>query len=524
MLLAKIRSRLPGGKPSLFKPAAPVTPLSTGQRIIATIVILGSMVGAALISYFFLIHQSLRLDEAQTIWQSSHSLSGVLHVVALDVHVPLYHVLVHFWIFYFGDSVVAVRSLSLLFFLLTIPVIFAIARQLLPLRWALFAVILFSFSPFMDWYASEARMYTLLVLIASLNQFFFLKITRKNKGWIGFALTALVGAYSHYFFLFTLAAQGIYFLLRHRYYARRSLQKMIAIAVLVLLALSPWLYYFRSLGSAGNTRPLLVTPSSVDFSNVFSQFIFGFQTDYINTILLSSWPLIMLISLIAVRRSKKIDVPVSIMMTMAVLPIILAFVISLLVQPFFVSRYMVACVAPLLLVIVWLISQYRKSFATGAAILLIVITGVSSFQQAHSAATPIKEDYKAAVEYINKRAVPQDLVVISSPFTIYPIEYYYTGAAQIQTLPLWNRTSAGAIPAFNEKTLPQDVAKQNENHRYIYLLLSHDQGYEDTISQYYLSHFKQLKKQVYSDDLTLYVYQVGYYSVPPLDQATEPVE
>lgn len=494
------------------------------QQRIMVILTLGLIItGASLIALYLLLNQGLRLDEAQTLWQSSHTLSGVIHTVALDVHVPLYHVIVHFWMFFFGDSVETVRLLSLFFFLLTIPVIYLIARFILSRKWALFATTLFSFSPFMDWYASEARMYTLLVLLASLNQYFFLRILKKRSGWLGYGITAVIGAYTHYFFLFTLLAEGLYFLFNRRKFADKSFRKFTVVAVLVVAALSPWLYYVRSLGSASGTRPLLPTPSTVDFSNVYSQFLFGFQTDYVNTILLSSWPIVMLLALVAVRRTKKVTPEAGFIASLAVLPVTLAFVASLIITPFFLSRYMVSCVAPLLVLIVWLISQYRKNLARIAAVILVLITVFGSVQQTRSDATPVKENYKDAVAYINENVVPQDLVVISAPFTIYPVEYYYTGSAQIQTLPKWDRTSAGAIPAFDETKLPEDVAAYNKDHRYIYLLLSHDQGYEETIKQYYLQNFKQISTKTYSDDLTLYVYQVGYYTVPPLNLATEPV-
>ena len=494
------------------------------QRITTTLVLLLCMAGASAISLFALMHNSLRLDESQTVWQSSHTFLGVLHVVALDVHVPLYHVIMHFWIFAFGHSVMAVRLPSLIFFLLTIPIIYKIANQLVPYRWALFATALFSFSPFLDWYATEARMYTLLILMASLSQYFFIKILKTGHGWVGFTASALIGAYSHYFFMFVLASEGIYFLINRKKFAPGSFKKLLYVAIATIAVLSPWLYYFESLGAASTTRPMLPKPSSVDFSNVYSQFLFGFQNNSINTILLSSWPLIMLVALIAVKRSKRITPELGFIASMAIIPVALAYVISIFITPFFLSRYMVACVAPLILLIVWLISRYSHLAGRLAAIGIMVAFGLSSVQQAVSASTPVKEDYRGAVSYINQHAAPQDLVVLSAPFTIYPVEYYYTGPTQIVTLPEWDGAAAGGIPAFNKDKLPGQVASYNEHHRYIYLLLSQNQGYETTIKNYYQDHFKELNHKRYSQDLTLYTYQVGYYTVPPLAQQAKTVK
>ena len=93
------------------------------------------LAGLALIVIFialnFTMKESLRLDEAQSIWQTSHSLLGTLEIVAQDVHMPMYHILLHYWMIIFGSGVEAVRSMSLLFFIGCIPVLYLLARTLL---------------------------------------------------------------------------------------------------------------------------------------------------------------------------------------------------------------------------------------------------------------------------------------------------------------------------------------------------------------------------------------------------------
>lgn len=499
--------------------APPATPAVENEKKLVLPILLFCAIGSSLLSFLVFIRQSLRLDESQSIWQSSHSIAGLLHTVALDVHVPLYHLILHYWIFFFGNSVVSVRLPSLIFFLATIPVVYLLARKILPVRWSLFAVALFSFSPFLNWYGNEARMYTLLLLVSALNQLFFIKIMKNNKGWFWYGLSALIGAYTHYFFLFNLIAEGIYFILNRNKFAPGTFKRLIIVGGLVIVALSPWLLYFHSLGSASNTRPHLQTPSSVDFFSVYSQFIFGFQDNYVNTIFLSAWPLVMLLALMAVRRSKGISQELSFMATMSVIPVLLAYFGSRFITPFFLSRYMVIAVAPLLLMLIWIFSQYIKKIAFAFAALLIILTALTTFSEARSSATPVKEAYKQVASDININVQPQDLVILSAPFTIYPFEYYYHGYAQIQTLPIWNRAAVGQIPAFDLKTMPTEVATLNAHHHYIYLVLSQDQGYEKDIYQYYLTHFKQISHKTYSPDLSLYVYQVGYYAVPPIDKS-----
>lgn len=486
------------------------------QRLSVFVTLALCMIGAVLISRFGLIHQSLRLDEAQSLWQTSHSIGETLRVVAEDVHVPLYHILLHFWQLYFGNGVETARVLSLIFFLITIPLVYLLARQVLAITWALFATVLFSFMPFMDWYANEARMYTLLALFATLSQYYFVRLIQQKPVWKRYGIVAIIGAYSHYFFSFNLATQGIFYLFNRKRFAAGSFKRFVTVAVLVLASLTPWILYFRSLGSAENTTPLLTRPSTVDFFNVFSQFLFGFQDNHVNTILVSCWPLLVLVAFFAIRRGQHLTPAISYIATAAFVPVILAFVLSFVVNPFFLSRYMISCVAPMIILTVWLISFYGRRLSIVASAVIVAVVIASSLQQQMSAATPVKEDYQTVANDIMRKANPQDAVVISAPFTIYPFEYYYHGSAQITTLPIWDRRATGAIPSFNKATLPAQVNQINKNHRNVYVLLSQNQGYQETIRQYYLHHFKQVSHTTYSPGLNLYVFQVGYNTVPSL--------
>lgn len=500
-----------------------IVPAQTSKfetRLLIFCVFLLCFTGVLLISKFLLLGNSIRLDESQSLWQTSHSITGTLKVVAQDVHVPLYHLILHFWQFYLGPNIVTARLLSMIFFLATIPLVYLIARRILSVNWSLLAVTLFSFSPFLNWYANEARMYTLLLFVSALSQYFFLRVIREKgkKGWLWYSISALIGVYTHYFFVFNLLTQGIFFLLNRKNFAPHTLKKFIALAVGLAIALAPWMVYFVSLGSASNTTPNLSAPSSVDLFNAFSQFSFGFQTDAANTILVSSWPLLVAVALLAVKRGQRVTLPVGYMLAAALVPVMLAFALSFLVAPFFVSRYMVSCVAPLVIVGVWFISNYGRYLSKAVTALLIVVISLASLQQYASSATPVKEEYRAAAELISRNARSQDVVVLSAPFTIYPFDYYYDGPARISTLPIWNRSMPGPVPAFDPAKLPAEASQIKKNHQYVYLLLSYDQGYQEQVFQYFERTSPRVKSVKFSDDVSLYVYQVGYYTVPPINQ------
>src|SRR6185437_5404350 len=100
-----------------------VTSVLTRRHVVFAISAL--MLSVFALSYFF-INQSLRLDEAQSLWQTSRGPVAILGLVAEDVHVPLYHELLRLWRVFVGDSVESARLLSQLFFLLSIPALYAL--------------------------------------------------------------------------------------------------------------------------------------------------------------------------------------------------------------------------------------------------------------------------------------------------------------------------------------------------------------------------------------------------------------
>jgi len=466
---------------------------------------------SATLSYFVFGRESLRLDEAQSIWQTSHSLTGMLEVVAQDVHMPFYHILLHYWIATFGNDVYTVRLMSYILFVICVPFVYLLSRTVLSRKWSLFVVALFIFSPFVNWYANEARMYTLLALMSLANQYFFVRIMQARKNsWPWYILTTVVGAYSHYFFFFNLLTQAIFFLVYKKKFPKKTFSKLVGTAIILIAAISPWIYYFISEGAAGNTRPLIELPSAINFFNAYSQFLFGFQNSTINTFLLSLWPLTVIVAFLIVRRFIRPSPQLHFIAFAAFVPPLLAFLLSFLITPFFLPRYMFAVVAPLLIVIVWIISIASKRAAFISIAIALVGTITLAVIQTISSTNPVRESYYQVTQDIERSATPSDVVALSSPFTVYPFEYYYDGPTQVKTLPNWDRKQQGSVPPYNAEQIDDQVNSLKKGHDKIYLLLSYDQGYEENLRNYFANRYELLSQTDYTPSMKLLVYRVGY--------------
>jgi mannosyltransferase len=476
------------------------------------ICILTMMCLVVALSAFVFSHQSLRLDEAQSLWQTSHSPLKIVNLIAQDVHVPLYHLLLHFWRFFLGDGVTAARIFSLLFFLLCIPWFYKFGASIYGQRASLFATFLFSISAFMNWYGNEIRMYSLFTLLAILNQYFFISLYKEptENRWVFYGLTALLGIYTHYFFWLILATQAIFFFMFRDLFPKGSVKRFIGVAIILVICFVPWITYVRVLNMAGAQSPILSPPTTINVFNTFSQFLFGFQNDHLNTILLSLWPLAVLLGFLALRKTGKTTPETVYLILTLIVPIVISFSVSRFLLPVYVNRYLIFTLPSLYLFLAWVFSTYSPRLSRSLSAVLIIAMMGSLVVEAVSATTPVKENYREAATFLTAQVNARDVVVVSAPFTVYPVEYYYKGQAAIQTLPIWNRFVTGPIPAFDENRLEEEVETLKGDHYRLWLLLSYDQGYEEKIRLYFDTHFERLDTKNFSPGLNLYVYKLRY--------------
>jgi len=128
-----------------------------------------ALVVAAGLLFRFWTRSGLWLDEALTVDIARLPLHEIPNALKHDGAPPLYYYLLHFWIAVFGQSNEAVRSLSGVIAVLTLPVAWLCGRRFGGRAVAWTMLVLLASAPFAVYYATESRMYGLVILLTGLG-------------------------------------------------------------------------------------------------------------------------------------------------------------------------------------------------------------------------------------------------------------------------------------------------------------------------------------------------------------------
>jgi 4-amino-4-deoxy-L-arabinose transferase-like glycosyltransferase len=206
-------------------------------------------IGIALVGAFFYAYSgsNLWLDEALSVNVARLPLADLHNALKHDGAPPLYYLILHFWSGAFGTGATAVRLLSALCMASAVVTLWFVARRWLGETVAWLTALLMVVNPYAYRYATETRMYALLVLLVSLGILAVQRaLERPTVARVAlFGIIVALAVYTQYwaFYLLPVCAAVFIWMMRtpgHRIAARRLL---VAMGV-GLLAFLPWVPTF----------------------------------------------------------------------------------------------------------------------------------------------------------------------------------------------------------------------------------------------------------------------------------------
>ena len=404
---------------------------------------------AAALRFSGLERQSFWYDEAVSVALARHPIADLLAGRIRDEgNPPLYPVLLHLWMGGFGAGDGAVRGLSALLGALTVPVMLAVARQIVPERVAFLTATLLALSPFHLQMAQEARGYALLAFLAAACAWALLwALSRQTEEapsapgrwapWGLFALTTAAMALTHYFGLVVAFGFALYIVVVHRRHPAVLLRAGIAYAVAALL-FGFWIPTLaQQIGLPGNLARsreswlwhLLATPLTFTLGTALLWKDVAAEGASTTNIVLRALAggLGTLAALVAAAAGLRQiwrtthqdrDRGIWLLVTWLVVPVAVPALISLTGHPVYNGRYAIAASLPFLLCVAAGLDDLADRARVAVGGILVITMGAATFATLSWLGTgrPLKHQWRETAAFIELLRKPNDVLLFDADF------------------------------------------------------------------------------------------------------------
>jgi uncharacterized membrane protein len=404
--------------------------------------------GGAVLRFAGIGDKSLWIDEAFSVHMARLPLTDMWRItVDLDFHPPLYYAVLHAWLA-LGDGEVAVRSLSAVLSVLTLPLVFLIGQRLGGRALGLVSSGLVAVSPLQIAYAQQARMYALLTFWAAVSILCVVVLmdrpdsaVRRPLPWAVFAGSTTLAMLSHNTAVLLPVAIALFVAvvltrsaLGHPGPAVGSWREPLHGAVGVATGLGaalvlwlPWLPFF-SAQSHRVDREFWIEPPTL--STVLEHWhdlvnAYGPEGNYRNPEgNYRNYVLVGVLALVVLGMAQLRGRPEGtlLLVLLVVVPVAVELLISIR-RPIFYTQTLVWTSIPfsLLLAAGILRLRQRPLIALVTALVLVLnAVGIRGYLQYDG-----KEQWRTAVQYVADSAHPDELVLFSAGWAQIPFDYYY---------------------------------------------------------------------------------------------------
>ncbi len=364
------------------------------------------------------ISGSFWMDEGLSVGISSHALTDIPGVLRQDGSPPLYYMLLHVWMDAFGRGETAVHWLSLTAALLTIPTAMWAGWSLWGKRAGYVGAVLCALVPFLTAYGEEARMYSLMALLALATTAFYVHaFVYRRRGYLpAFAVGQALMLYTHSWGIFY--GVGAVAALAYLWWTseeRGSLLKDAALAfggaaVLYLPWVPTLLYQAAHTGAPWANKPRFGVPIQI------ARDVLGGYGPAVALLLVGGFGIAVLLGAHKARDDRERQ-SVWVLLGIAIVTLALAWLLSQ-ISPAWASRYFAAIVGPLLLLAALGLARAGKLGLVALAVLCVFWIKPTQYVDGY------KSDVRDIGAEVGAQMRPGDLVLVGQPEQT-PLVWYY---------------------------------------------------------------------------------------------------
>ncbi len=448
--------------------------------------LISAMLISGAITLWIGLRQSVWFDEAYSISLAGRPLAELLHLTAVDVHPPLYYLLLKAWAGLFGWGELALRSFGAVCTALAVGVMALVIKKLFNVRVMMWVLPFITLASFVLRYGFEIRMYALASLIAIAATYVLVCALRAQGkkallGWIVYAFLVAAGVYTLYYTSFIWFAHLLWltFVVREKGQPIFKQPWVAAYAGAVLLFL-PWLPHFasqlRGTALAGITESVMMPQltSIVSFSLLYMpQWKLGPWTSLLVISLFISLVWLVMYTLRVVNAEQKRAV--KLLLFYVLMPIGLMLLISLpplrpmfterYISPFIIAGYALVGVCAGLL----LIRQNSKKLPAALVALAFLVTlggGIWSLSREGNynyqrLSRPMAKQVMAQITNCEDR-----LIIADDPLLYFELHYYQRSDCQLAYYSRWAIEDKGGFAPIYQRA-ERIEANQAYQTRYI---------------------------------------------------------
>jgi len=339
---------------------------------------------------------------------------------------PLYHLALHFWI-PLGESEATLRSFSALCGLLTLPAMYALGRQLFSRRAGLAAALLTAVLPFHVYFAQEARLYALVVLLAALLLWAFFWAWQSNARWrwATFGLLAALGLYAHYFTAFSLLILHGYALLQRPCQGRRWRGLLLA-DLLALALIAPQLPAALAQTQRVTGRFWLAPPSPLQPLKTLDYLLFSHTTPLplMPVALFLVLSILAIVTLVALRADAATRRALLLLLALTLLPLLIAWLLSWTVGPIYLDRAFSLVTPAYVLLLAWGLAHPPHRSPLPLLYAGLAVVALISLGNHYRHPDPAKPPFRELSVFLKKNWQEGDVLLHLHDSTYLPLRYY----------------------------------------------------------------------------------------------------
>jgi mannosyltransferase len=359
--------------------------------------------------------QSLWRDEAFSVLMALRPVSFIVSHVSFEP--PVYYLLLHYWIKLFGQSEIALRSLSLVAVAAATGVVIMWAEKLFRKQWlSWWLPVFFFFNPMLLYYGMEGRTYGWYILFAVLSLFAY-----TERRWVVWTIATVLGFYTHSYFLIVPFAQVVHYLLTTRIHWKKD--PMIRAGVAAMVCIAPWfVVLIRQSSVFGHLWYFPVDLNLV--TSVLGNLFVGYEgTPWYLWTFTKVLSLPILLFVVLALRSHKTRISARIFAAQIFFPLFVVIGISF-IKPLYVNRYVIpVSIAEVVFLARGIRARKNTTVQKIAGVLwLLFVLGFNIWYPNKHA----KVDIRAPLTQINMLKSPTDVVIADNPLVFFETIYYST--------------------------------------------------------------------------------------------------